>query len=161
MLFKGLGVQKDTQTPYLLRPWSLGVSFRNETVQYSTCWNSISTIVCLTWVWHPAMGKSYYGTLWAKSTFCRVEEKVYVYIHIVVLLWCLPSLKGKRKRFVTEKWKKRLPNLSQADYSTSTCKRYPILWRNDRNSKIQNGMKKHVHFRVPFLPCRGHTTTKK
>ena len=41
------------------------------------------------------------------------DKKVSLYIHVVVLQSGLPSLDDKLERFVTKKWKKRLPNLSQ------------------------------------------------
>ena len=48
--------------------------------------------------------------------FVKLKQKVCLYIHVVVLLTCLPSLDGKLERFVTKEWKKRLPNSSQTDY---------------------------------------------
>ena len=50
--------------------------------------------------------------------FAELRQNVCLYIHVVVLLRCLPSLDDKLERFVTKKWKKRLPNSSQTDYST-------------------------------------------
>ena len=49
--------------------------------------------------------------------FAELRQKVYLYIHIVVLLTCLPSLDGKLECFVTKKWQKWLSNLRQTDYS--------------------------------------------
>ena len=44
------------------------------------------------------------GTQWAKSTFLRSwDKKICLHIYVVVLLTCLPSLDGKRERFVTKK----------------------------------------------------------
>ena len=44
--------------------------------------------------------------------FAELRHKICLYIHVVVLLTCLPSLDGKLERFVTKKWQKWLPNLS-------------------------------------------------
>ena len=49
------------------------------------------------------------------SAELRQKLKVCLYIHISVLQRGLPRLDGKLKRFVTKKWKKRLPNSSQTD----------------------------------------------
>ena len=38
--------------------------------------------------------------------FAELRPKNCLYIHVVVLLTCLPSLDGKLKRFVTKKWQK-------------------------------------------------------
>ena len=35
--------------------------------------------------------------------FAELRQKVYLYIHVVVLGRCLPSLDGKIEHFVTEK----------------------------------------------------------
>ena len=48
--------------------------------------------------------------------FAELRQKICLYIHVVVLLTCLPSLDGKLERFVTKKWQKWLPNSSQTDY---------------------------------------------
>ena len=49
--------------------------------------------------------------------FAELSQKVCLCTHVVVLQRGLPSLDGKLERFVTKKWKKRLPNSSQTDYS--------------------------------------------
>ena len=49
--------------------------------------------------------------------FAELRQNVCLYIHVLVLQRGLPSLDGKLERFVTKKWKKRLPNSSQTDYS--------------------------------------------
>ena len=49
--------------------------------------------------------------------FAELRQKNCLYIHIVVLLTCLPSLDGKLECFVTKKWQKWLPNSSQTDYN--------------------------------------------
>ena len=38
--------------------------------------------------------------------FAELRQKIFIYIHVVVLLTCLPSLDRKLKRFVTKKWQK-------------------------------------------------------
>ena len=38
--------------------------------------------------------------------FAELRQKICLYIHVVVLLTCLPSLDGKLERFVTKKWQK-------------------------------------------------------
>ena len=48
--------------------------------------------------------------------FAELRQKVCLYKHVIVLQRGLPSLDGKLERFVTKKWVKRLPNLSQTDY---------------------------------------------
>ena len=55
--------------------------------------------------------------------FAELRQNVCLYIHVLVLQRGLPSLDGKLERFVTKKWKKRLPNSSQTDYSLDqeTC----------------------------------------
>ena len=55
---------------------------------------------------------------WDLMSKINILRRLFVclYIHVVVLLRYLPSLDGKFERFVTKKWKKRLPNLSQTDY---------------------------------------------
>ena len=58
------------------------------------------------------------GTNEQNQHFAEVRQKVCLYIHVVVLQRGLPSLDGKLKHFVTKKWKKRLPNSSQTDYSS-------------------------------------------
>ena len=40
------------------------------------------------------------------QNFAELRQKTCLYIHIVVLLTCLPSLDGKLERFVTKKWQK-------------------------------------------------------
>ena len=55
------------------------------------------------------------GTNEQNQYFSVLRQKVSLCIHIVVLQSGLPSLDGKLKHFVTKKWKKRLPNLSQTD----------------------------------------------
>ena len=50
--------------------------------------------------------------------FAELRQKKCLYVHVVVLLTSLPSLDGKRERFVTKKWQKWLPNSSQTDYRT-------------------------------------------
>ena len=57
------------------------------------------------------------GTNEQNQHFAVLRQKVSLYIHVVVLQSGLPSLDGKPERFVTKKWKKQLPNLSQTDYS--------------------------------------------
>ena len=49
--------------------------------------------------------------------FAELRRKVCLYIHVVVLQQGLRSLDSKLERFVTKKWKNRLPNSSQTDYS--------------------------------------------
>ena len=58
------------------------------------------------------------GTNEQNQHFAVLRQKVCLCIHVVELQSGLPSLDGKLERFVTKKWKKRLPNLSQTDYST-------------------------------------------
>ena len=58
--------------------------------------------------------------------FAVLRQEVCLYIHVLVLQSGLPSLDGKLERFVTKKWKKRLPNSSQTDY-----KGHPILQNKD------------------------------
>ena len=48
--------------------------------------------------------------------FAELRQKVCLYIHILVLQRGLPSSDDKFERFVTKKWKNRLPNSSQSDY---------------------------------------------
>ena len=36
----------------------------------------------------------------------ELRQKICLHIYVVVLLTCLPSLDGKRERFVTKKWQK-------------------------------------------------------
>ena len=48
--------------------------------------------------------------------FAELRQKVCLYIHAVVLLRGLPSLKGKNELFVGKKMKKLLAKLSQTDY---------------------------------------------
>ena len=58
-------------------------------------------------------------TMWPNEQnqhFAELRQKNCLYIHVVVLLTCLPSLDGKLERFVTKKWQKWLPNSSQTDY---------------------------------------------
>ena len=38
--------------------------------------------------------------------FAELRQKICLYIHVVVLLTCLPSLDGKSEHFVTKKWQK-------------------------------------------------------
>ena len=38
--------------------------------------------------------------------FAELRRKICLYIHVEVLLTCLPSLDGKLERFVTKKWQK-------------------------------------------------------
>ena len=57
------------------------------------------------------------GTNEQNQHFVVFRQKVSLYIHVVVLQSSLPSLDGKLECFVTKKWKKGLPNLSQTDYS--------------------------------------------
>ena len=38
--------------------------------------------------------------------FAELRQKLCLYIYVVVLLTCLPSLDGKHERFVTKKWQK-------------------------------------------------------
>ena len=38
--------------------------------------------------------------------FAELRQKICLYIHVVVLLTCLPSLNGKLERFFTKKWQK-------------------------------------------------------
>ena len=38
--------------------------------------------------------------------FAELRQKICLHIYVVVLLTCLPSLDGKRERFVTKKWQK-------------------------------------------------------
>ena len=38
--------------------------------------------------------------------FAELRQKICLYIHVVVLLACLPRLDGKLERFVTKKWQK-------------------------------------------------------
>ena len=38
--------------------------------------------------------------------FAEFRQKICVYVHVVVLVTCLPSLDGKLERFVTKKWQK-------------------------------------------------------
>ena len=56
------------------------------------------------------------GTNEQNQHFAVLRQEVCLYIHVVVLQSGLPSLDGKLERFVTKKWKKRLPNSSQTDY---------------------------------------------
>ena len=48
--------------------------------------------------------------------FAELRQKVCLYIHAVVLLRGLPSLKGKSELFVGKKMKKLLAKLNQTDY---------------------------------------------
>ena len=48
--------------------------------------------------------------------FAELRQKVYLYIHAVVLQRGLPSLEVKNKLFVGKKRKKWLANSSQSDY---------------------------------------------
>ena len=50
------------------------------------------------------------GTNEQNQHFAELKQKVCLNIHVVVLQRGLPSLDGKLERFVTKKWKKRLPN---------------------------------------------------
>ena len=94
--------------------------------------------------------------------FAELRQKICLHIYVVVLLTCLPSLDGKRERFVTKKWQKWLPNSSQTDYtwayllSGSHCcsmwRHYPQFLANtsvgkchdnDRNDKDE---REHVDF---------------
>ena len=52
--------------------------------------------------------------------FAELRHKICLYIHVVVLLTCLPSLDGKLESFVKKKWQKWLPNSSQTDYSKNS-----------------------------------------
>ena len=60
------------------------------------------------------------GTNEQNQHFGVLRQKVSLYIHVEVLQSGLPSLDGKLERFVTKKWEKRLPNLSQTDYNRSS-----------------------------------------
>ena len=54
------------------------------------------------WQWtHFTMGP--YGQ---NQHFAELRQRNCLYIHVVVLLTCLPSLDGKLERFVTKKWQK-------------------------------------------------------
>ena len=67
------------------------------------------------WQWtHVTMGPNEQN-----QHFAELRQKMCLYIQVVVLLTCLPSLDGKLERFVTKKWQKWLPNSSQTDYSHS------------------------------------------
>ena len=57
------------------------------------------------------------GTNVQNRYFAVLRQNVSLYIHVVVLQSVLPSLDGKLDRFVTKKWKRRLSNSSQTDYS--------------------------------------------
>ena len=43
--------------------------------------------------------------------FAELRQKICLYIHVVVLLTCLPSLDGKLERFVTKKVAKVIAKL--------------------------------------------------
>ena len=60
--------------------------------------------------------------------FAELRQKICLYIHVVVLLTCLPSLDGKLERFVTKKWQKWLPNSSQTDYSDHSTIQAPVVF---------------------------------
>ena len=62
----------------------------------------------------------------SKINILRSSDKKCLYIHVVVLLTCVPSLDGKIERFVTKKWQKWLPNSSQTDYNINKW-RYILL----------------------------------
>ena len=48
--------------------------------------------------------------------FAELTQNVCLYINLVALLRCLPSLDDKLERFVKKEWTKLLPNSSQTDY---------------------------------------------
>ena len=55
---------------------------------------------------------------------------VHTVIHVEVFQRGLSNLDGKLERFVTKKWKKRLPNSSQTDYSCSQTVKQDMLVAN-------------------------------
>ena len=72
--------------------------------------------------------------------FAELRHKICLYIHVVVLLTCLPSFDGKLERFVTKKWQKGLPNLSQTDYSGGTSNRklmHLVTGASDLSARVQ------------------------
>ena len=84
------------------------------------------------WQWtHFAMGPNEQN-----QHFAELRQKICLHIYVVVLLTCLPSLDGKRERFVTKKWQKWLPNSSQTDYSDNILNQ---LWHvNHNNTALQD-----------------------
>ena len=84
--------------------------------------NNIISHVCIVgncWQWaNFKMGPNEQNQHFAKS-----RQKLCLYIHVLVLRRGLPSLDGKRERFVTKKCKTWLPNSSQTDYRSCVCSR--------------------------------------
>ena len=70
------------------------------------------------------------GTNEQYQHFAELRQNVCLYIHVEVFQRGLPSLDGKLERFVTKKWKKRLPNSSQTDYSCSQTVKQDMLVAN-------------------------------
>ena len=70
--------------------------------------------------------------------FSELRQKVCLYIHVVVLLRCLPSLDGKLEHFITKKWKKQLPNLStRTDFRRQSPMRAFVSFTLQRNLRAK------------------------
>ena len=61
-----------------------------------------------------------------------------------MLLRCLPSFDGKLEHFVTKKWKKRLPNSSQADYSSRTLSSLTYILLGCKRGKLLSECKQQL-----------------
>ena len=88
--------------------------------------------------------------------FAELRQINCLYIHVVVLLTCLPSLDGKLERFVTKRWQKGLPNLSQTDYSISIC-----VHRLADVKRLKYHLQENLGQEISLLPRTGRSLSIK